>query len=168
MLVLKYVHAMNSIDKNYCMSRECRSWYLWTIADFQFKYYFLISSCCLAEHPELILELYVYCLRNFRKWYQRNKISYTLNTRRLTSSELCTSINNCVASCEAHTNFADESMCLLAENIQNVVTIHRSQKMLKMVTLYIQTFLALAEEVLIYPSKLFCRNTCNFPTNIFF
>jgi hypothetical protein len=60
-------------------------------------------------------------------------------------------------------------MSLLADNIQNeVVTIHRSQEMLKMVTLYTQTFLSLAEEVLIYPSKLFCRNTFNFFTNILF
>jgi hypothetical protein len=36
---------------------------------------------------------------------------------------------------EAHTNFADESACLTADNIQNeVVTIHRSKVMLKMLS----------------------------------
>jgi hypothetical protein len=58
---------------------------------------------------------------------------------------------------------------VLADNIRNeVVTIHRSQEVLKMLSLYMQTFLAPVEEVLIYPLKLFCRNICNFPTNIFF
>jgi hypothetical protein len=28
--------------------------------------------------------------------------------------------------CKAHRNFADESVCLLAENVQNVGAIHRS------------------------------------------
>jgi hypothetical protein len=38
---------------------------------------------------------------------------------------------------EAHTNFADESAYLTTDNIRNeVVTIHRSQKMLKMLSLY--------------------------------
>jgi hypothetical protein len=46
--------------------------------------------------------------------------------------------------CEVHTNFADESICLLAGNVRNeVVTIHRSQAALKMLSLYMQTFLAL-------------------------
>jgi hypothetical protein len=41
------------------------------------------------------------------------------------------------AGCEAHTNFADESICLLADNVHNeVVTIHRSQEVLKMLFLY--------------------------------
>jgi hypothetical protein len=34
-----------------------------------------------------------------------------------------------------------------------------------MLSLYVYTFLASAEEVLIYSLKLFCRNICNFPTN---
>jgi hypothetical protein len=34
-----------------------------------------------------------------------------------------------------------------------------------MLYLYTYTFLASAEEVLIYPLKLFCRNICNFLTN---
>jgi hypothetical protein len=34
-----------------------------------------------------------------------------------------------------------------------------------MLSLYTYTFLATAEEVLIYPLKLFCRNIYNFPTN---
>jgi hypothetical protein len=34
---------------------------------------------------------------------------------------------------EVHTNFADESACLMAYNVRNeVVTIHRSQEVLKM------------------------------------
>jgi hypothetical protein len=70
---------------------------------------------------------------------------------------------------EAHTNFADESLCLSADNIRHeVVTLHRSQKVFKMLSFYRQTFLAPAEGVLIYPLKLFCRNICNFPMNIFF
>jgi hypothetical protein len=35
----------------------------------------------------------------------------------------------CTAGCEAHTNIADELVCLTADNVQNeVVRIHRSQK----------------------------------------
>jgi hypothetical protein len=38
---------------------------------------------------------------------------------------------------EGHTNSADESACLIVNNIQNkVVTIHRSQEVLKMLSLY--------------------------------
>jgi hypothetical protein len=45
--------------------------------------------------------------------------------------------DRCTAGCEAHTNFADESACLKADNVQNeVVTIHRSQAMLKMLPFY--------------------------------
>jgi hypothetical protein len=45
--------------------------------------------------------------------------------------------DRCTAGCEAHTNFADESACLLADNVRNdVVTIHRSQEVLKMLSLY--------------------------------
>jgi hypothetical protein len=59
--------------------------------------------------------------------------------------------------------------CLLANNVRNeVVTIHRSQVMLKVLSLYMQIFLALAEEVMIYHWELFCGNIRNFPTNIFF
>jgi hypothetical protein len=37
--------------------------------------------------------------------------------------------------CEAHTNVADESICLLTDNIRNEgVTIHRSQEVLKMLS----------------------------------
>jgi hypothetical protein len=37
----------------------------------------------------------------------------------------------------ARTNFADESVCLLPDNVRNeVVTIHRSQEVLKMLSLY--------------------------------
>jgi hypothetical protein len=43
--------------------------------------------------------------------------------------------DRCTAGCEAHANFAYESACLMADNIQNkVVTIHRSQEMLKMLS----------------------------------
>jgi predicted NAD/FAD-binding protein len=38
---------------------------------------------------------------------------------------------------EAHTNFPDESACLAADNNRNeVATIHRSQEVLKMLSLY--------------------------------
>jgi hypothetical protein len=41
--------------------------------------------------------------------------------------------------CEAHTNFAKESACLRVINIPNeVVTIHRSQEVLKILSLYTQ------------------------------
>jgi hypothetical protein len=37
--------------------------------------------------------------------------------------------------CEAHTNFANESACLMADNVPNVtVIIHRSQAVLKMLS----------------------------------
>jgi hypothetical protein len=40
--------------------------------------------------------------------------------------------DRCIAGCEADTNFADESICMLADNVRNeVVTIHRSQEVLK-------------------------------------
>jgi hypothetical protein len=43
--------------------------------------------------------------------------------------------NQCTASCEAHTNFADESACLMASNFQKeVVTVHRWQEVLKMLS----------------------------------
>jgi hypothetical protein len=39
------------------------------------------------------------------------------------------------ACCEAHTNFADESAWLTADNVRKeVVTIHRSQEVLKMLS----------------------------------
>jgi hypothetical protein len=45
--------------------------------------------------------------------------------------------NQGVACCAAHTNFSDESACLTADDIQNeVVIIHRSQEVLKMLSLY--------------------------------
>jgi hypothetical protein len=37
-----------------------------------------------------------------------------------------------------------------------------------MLPLYAQTFLAQAEEILIYLLKMHCRNIWNFPTNVFF
>jgi hypothetical protein len=41
--------------------------------------------------------------------------------------------DRCTAGREAHANFADESACLMADNIRNaVVTIHRSQDVVKM------------------------------------
>jgi hypothetical protein len=44
----------------------------------------------------------------------------------------------CAAGCEAHMNFAYKSTCLLADNIRNAVdTIHRSQEVLKMLSLSI-------------------------------
>jgi hypothetical protein len=42
----------------------------------------------------------------------------------------------CTSGCEAHKNFADESICRLADNVRSeVITIHRSQKVLKMLSL---------------------------------
>jgi hypothetical protein len=39
--------------------------------------------------------------------------------------------NRCTAGCDVRTNFADDLLCLLAENIRNeVATIHRSQEVL--------------------------------------
>jgi hypothetical protein len=68
-----------------------------------------------------------------------------------------------------HTKFADESICLLADNIWNeVVTIHRPQMVLKMLSLYKWTFLAPVEMVLIYPLMLLCRNICHFPKKMLF
>jgi hypothetical protein len=47
--------------------------------------------------------------------------------------------DRCTAGCEAHTNSADESACLTADNVRNeVVTIHRSHEVLKMLSLYTQ------------------------------
>jgi hypothetical protein len=44
---------------------------------------------------------------------------------------------------EAHTNFADGSICLLADNVRNqVVTIHRSHVMLTILSLYTQDILS--------------------------
>jgi hypothetical protein len=41
------------------------------------------------------------------------------------------------AGCKVHTNFADESACLMPDNIWNkVVIVHRSQKVLKMLSLF--------------------------------
>jgi hypothetical protein len=77
--------------------------------------------------------------------------------------------DQCTTSCKVDMNFADESIYLLANKIQNeIVTIHGSQDVLKMLSLYTYTFLAPADEVLIYLMKLICRNICNFTTNIFF
>jgi hypothetical protein len=73
----------------------------------------------------------------------------------------------CTTGCEADTNFANESIYLLVDNIWNEVgTIQRAQGVLKMLFLYTYTFLALAEEVLIYTFKLFCRIICNFLTGV--
>jgi hypothetical protein len=61
----------------------------------------------------------------------------------------------CTAGYEAHANFVDELICLLANNVLiEVVTIHRPYEMLKFVSIYTQTFLSPAEEVLIYSMKL--------------
>jgi hypothetical protein len=45
--------------------------------------------------------------------------------------------NQCTTGCEAHMNSANESACLISDNVQNVVvTIHKSQKVLKMLSLH--------------------------------
>jgi hypothetical protein len=52
--------------------------------------------------------------------------------------------DQCTAGCVVHTNFADESAFLTADNIWNeVVTMHRSQEVLKMLSLYTEIFLQL-------------------------
>jgi hypothetical protein len=49
--------------------------------------------------------------------------------------------DRCTAGCGTHTNFADESACLTADNVRNeVVRIHRSQGVLNMLSLYTQIF----------------------------
>jgi hypothetical protein len=49
----------------------------------------------------------------------------------------------------------------MTDNVRNeVVAVYKS--------LYTQTFLAPAEDVLMYPLKLFPRDICNFPTNSLF
>jgi hypothetical protein len=86
----------------------------------------------------------------------------------LTGSWHCAS-QQPVHRCEAHSKFADESICLLADNVWNeVVTIHRPQMVLEMLSLYKMTFLAPVERVLVYPLMFFCRNICHFPKKIFF
>jgi hypothetical protein len=43
--------------------------------------------------------------------------------------------DRCAACCEASANFADESACLTGDNVSNeVVKIHRSQEVLKMLS----------------------------------
>jgi hypothetical protein len=45
--------------------------------------------------------------------------------------------NRLTAGCEAHTDFDDESICMLADNVWNeVVTIHRLQEVLQMLSPY--------------------------------
>jgi hypothetical protein len=77
--------------------------------------------------------------------------------------------DRCTAACEAHTNLADELICLLADNVWNeVVTIHRSRVVLQMPLPLHVDIPRTQGEVLIYHLELLYRNTCNFPTNIFF
>jgi hypothetical protein len=48
------------------------------------------------------------------------------------------------ACCEAHTNFANESACLAADGLRNeVVTIQKSQEVLKMLALYMTVSFAI-------------------------
>jgi hypothetical protein len=52
--------------------------------------------------------------------------------------------DRCAAFREEHTNFADVSACLTADNVRNkVVTIHGSQEVLKMLSLYTQISFAI-------------------------
>jgi hypothetical protein len=52
--------------------------------------------------------------------------------------------NQCTTGCEAHMSFADESACLVGDNIQNeVVKIHRSQEVLKILS--VDTWISLAK-----------------------
>jgi hypothetical protein len=55
--------------------------------------------------------------------------------------------------------FASESAFLMPSNVGNeVISIHRSQLVLKILSPHTKTFLASAEADLIYLLKLFCRN----------
>jgi hypothetical protein len=48
-----------------------------------------------------------------------------------------TFVDQCTAGCETHANFADESVCLLADNVgDEVLTVHRLQVVLRMLSLY--------------------------------
>jgi hypothetical protein len=59
------------------------------------------------------------------------------------------------AGCKAHTNFADESICLLADNIQKeVVIIHRSPEVLKMLSLSIADWAHLRQQTV----EINCKN----------
>jgi hypothetical protein len=48
--------------------------------------------------------------------------------------------DQCAACCETHTNFAEESACLTADNVRNegnfFTFVHRSKEVLKMLSLY--------------------------------
>jgi hypothetical protein len=51
--------------------------------------------------------------------------------------EVLTFVDQCITACKEHMNFTDESISLLVHNVRNeVVTIHRSQQVLKMLYLY--------------------------------
>jgi hypothetical protein len=68
--------------------------------------------------------------------------------------EVLTSVDRFTA--EAHMHFADESICLLANNVRNeVVAIHRSQKVLKILSLS-------THRHSLQWWKLFCRNILQF------
>jgi hypothetical protein len=63
-----------------------------------------------------------------------------------------------------HRHLGGESVGLMADVKNEVVTIQSSQQMLKMLYLDMQTFLSLAEEDLVHSLKLFCRNNHTFST----
>jgi hypothetical protein len=78
-------------------------------------------------------------LRNVKCWFRYMFVSYTciqgifLVTWRVHGSAIHG--DQCAACCKVNANFADESACLTADNISNeVVTIHRSQKVVKMLS----------------------------------
>jgi hypothetical protein len=74
-----------------------------------------------------------------------------------------------VTGCEAHTNSADETACLRANYVQDeVVKIQRSQEVLKMLSIYMYTFLLPNKDILNHLLKLFCRNISNFPMKSLF
>lgn len=62
----------------------------------------------------------------------------------------------CTTTCEVNTNFAAESVSLMAHNIwDDVITLHKSPILQKMLYPYMQTFLMLVKEVLLSSLKLF-------------
>jgi hypothetical protein len=70
-------------------------------------------------------------IKRAARWASTGNI-FTLWTE---STALHLTAVSCAACCEAHTNFADESACLKADNVRNeVVTIHRSQVVLKILS----------------------------------
>jgi hypothetical protein len=71
--------------------------------------------------------------------------------------------DSCTTGCEAQMNFDVESVCLLADNVQNeLVSNSQITESSENGGLLHKTFIEPMEGVLIYTLGLFCRNICNF------